>query len=856
METVMIKRNIIVKLFLGVLFVLAIEATAEQRDSRLFPTALGPGQVTADGRFEKETVIPREKLPRQVMSTDNARFKVDLDKLLEPHDMTWKDNMPSYFYDGAPLGNGDIGAIIYGYPDNLHIVLSKTDVWDRRNDVLDVTHFPGENYDQFRQTYFDNDEDGYVKLTNAAATARRGKTVALPHMTTCGQIQLCIDGGIRKRNVQMNVSLKEGLMNLIYNNKKIQAVVSREYDVLLVDIDRGKPKTIPGGPLTFNQYGTNPRLEQLPWELRRSPLEGNDNAECVSDGRFHFVTQRFRADGHYTIGVTFTNFDKEDSAILPTRIVGQLSEIQQRRCQMYATIVSSEDTQDTIAECKRRLQRAVSAGADKIIEKNNNWWRDYWMRGLASVADKAVEKWYYMSLYHCGAAYEPGRQSPGLQGVWCGYNFPQWCGDFHSNINIQSNYWGLMTNNRLDLMEPYISYYNRIADISRRMAKEYYKMRGLRFPHAGSIGGTELCMPGMYMLATDPCGSAWIGQLLWQYYQYSLDKNYLRKIAYPLLRDVALFYADFMVRDKKSGKWVLTPSLHMEKGHRKFGEPFYLWGDNSLWAQAFFRLGFNIAIEAAAALGVDEEYQALWRERLANMAEVPASKEGHWKYWDNHEIGGLFMLVMVYPAELVSRFHGPDKWQQQAMKTVDYYTDKGGRFSWPWCGGMNICGMLRLGKVDEAFAGASWKDTDNENGFVVVRRNAYIQTDHPAGMCRVLADMLVLGLDGTIHLFAGLPENQPARCLSLRAPGGFLITAEKRGTELDYAIIQPTAGKKLKLANPWNSTVTVTDLKNNKVVYTTEKPIIEVGLEIGHEYLIAKKGFDITDLVITDFGSY
>jgi len=846
-------RTIVLLSLLACIYACVQDAAGGQ--AKLFPTSLDYGTVDAAGQFEKATIIPQKSLPKEVMSPDSSRFKVDLDKLLAPHDMVWKNNLPSYFYDGAPLGNGDIGAIIYGHPNNLHIVLSKSDVWDRRNDVFDVTHLPGKDYNQFRQSYFDNDWPGYLKLNAAAAEARREKTLALPHMTTCGEIQLCIDGGLRETDIQMNISLKDALMNMTYSNRKIRAIVSRQYDVLVVDIDRGEPEVDPAGPVPANRYGSNAPLEQLPWELRRAPLEGNDNIECATDERFHFATQRFRAGGHYTIGVTFTNFNKEESAILPLRIVGNLSEVKQRRCQMYVAIVSSEDAEDTTAECKRRLQRAIAAGTDTIIREHLNWWQDYWMRGLASVADKAVEKWYYMSLYHCGSMFQPGRQSPGLQGVWCGSNFPTWCSDFHSNINIQSNYWGLPTNNRLDLMEPYISYYNRIADVARQTAKEYYRMRGLRFPHGGSIGGTELCRPDTNMLGTDPSGSAWIGLLLWQYYQYSLDKDYLRELTYPILRDIALFYADFMVHDAKTGKWVITPSVHCESKHLPAFEPFFFWGDNSLWAQTFFRVGFEIAIQAAAALDVDKEYQQLWREKLAEMAPPPVSKEGYWKNWDNHEMGDCFLLSMVYPGELVSRFHGPDNWRQQAMKTFEHYA---GTYDFinPWCGGFNVCGLLRLGKLDEAFRGAAWKDTDNKNGFVVMRDGDCFQTDHPAGMCRVLADMLVLGLDDTIYLFAGLPENQPARCLSLRGPGGFLITAEKRAAEPDYAIIQPTAGKKLKLANPWKSTATVTDMQNNKVVYTTEAPVIEVELETGHQYLIAKKGFDINTLPTVDFASY
>lgn len=848
-------------ILISVLALILVPEAMGQQD-KLFPTALDYGTVDPDGHFEKTPIVPSDSLPTQVMSPDNARFKVDLDKLLDPHNMTWKgEEMPVYFYDGALLGNGDMGVMIYGYPDNLHIVLSKTDVWDRRNDVFDANHLPGNDYNEFRQTYYDNDWQRYLELNAAAAKARREKTLALPHLTTCGQIQLCLDGSRRKRSPKMEVSLKEGLMNLTYSGRRVRALTSREYDVFVVDIDRGPPEVDPADPVLKNRYGSNAPLEQLPWEFRRTQLEGNDPVECVTDGRFHFATQRFRAGGHYTVGITFTSFDKEDSAILPTRIVGTLSEVQQRRCQMYVAIVSSEDTQDTTAECKRRLQRAVAAGADTIIEKHCNWWRDYWMRGLASVADKAVEKWYYMSLYHCGSIFQPGRQSPGLQGIWCGDDFSPWCGDFHSNVNIQANYWGLMTNNRLDMMEPFISHYRRTADIARQTAREYYKMRGLRFPHGGTIGGTELCRPDSNMLGMDPSCSAWLGHLFWQYYRYSPDKNYLCKVAYPILRDIALFHADFMVRDKKTGKWVITPSVHCESKHLPAFEPFFYWGDNSLWSQSFFRLGFRNAIQAAEILGVDEEYQTLWKERLANMAPPPVSKDGYWKNWDNHDMGNGYLLSMVFPAELVSRFHGPDEWRQQAMKTVEHY-DKD-VLTLPWFGGMNFFGLLRLGKVDQAFAGARWKDTRLEsgefisnNGLMASSKGAFFTADHPAGMCGVLADMLVLGLDGTIHLFSGLPKNQPARCLSLRAPGGFLITAEKRGTELDYAIIKPTAAKKLKIANPWNSAVTVTDLQNGTVVYTTEKPIIEVELEIGHDYLIAKKGLDTNSLPVVDFASY
>ena len=133
-------------------------------------------------------------------------------------------------------------------------------------------------------------------------------------------------------------------------------------------------------------------------------------------------------------------------------------------------------------------------------------------------------------------------------------------------------------------------------------------------------------------------------------------------------------------------------------------------------------------------------------------------------------MGNGYLLAMVFPAELVSRFHGPNEWRQQALETIKHYD----RSIVPaFFGGMGPCQLLRMGEVDAAFEGARWPKDWPTNGFTIARADAVFQADHAPGMCRTLADMLVLGLDGTIHLFAGIPEKEPARFLSLRHQGVF-----------------------------------------------------------------------------------
>jgi len=812
------------------------------------------------------------------MSPRNVRFRVDLDTLITPHDMVWKDRLPPDWYEGAPLGNGDIGVMVSGVPEALEFVLSKTDVWDRRND--DRSYFPGRDYNTFRQTYFDNNWEEYLRLEAEASLKRREKTLGLPHLTSCGRVLLRLDAGLKASRCEMRVNLKDGVMRLQYIDRTVTALTSRQYNVLLVDIDRGAPEVDPPDPVTMNRYGVHPPLEELPWELWRPPLEGNPGAVAHREGECHFITQKFEAGGQYTVGVTFTAFAGSRAHQLPGRLAGTLSGSQNRHCQMYVAVVSSEDAADTVAECRTRLQRAVDAGAATILARHLQWWHDYWMRGLASVGDRGVEKWYYVSLYLCGCLFRPGRQSPGLQGIWCGENFPRWCGDYHSNVNVQALYWGLMTNNRLDLMEPYLNHYHRTAGVARKMTREYYRMRGIRFPHMGSIGGQELSPPNM--LGTDPCGTAWVVQLFWQYYQHTMDRVFLRDIAYPLIRDAALFYSDFLTNDPRTGKWTIAPVVHFEARTNSPDQrtaspkPFEMWGTNSLYSQAMFRMAFQQAIQAAQALGVDEEHQREWRGKLDNLAPPPLAEGGYWKAWENHPPAygyHNFLLPMVFPAELVSRFHGPSGWLEQARKTWEHLKQSSQECNtgYAWCGGEGVCELLRIGAVEEAFHRARWPELEytgrrrvqrgmlvsfeeqQENGLSVNRSTPVLQVDHGPGMCRVLGDMLVLAPDGVIHLFAGIPDSMPARFLSLRAPGGFLITGEKRGREPDYILIQPTASRDLKLSNPWRGPVIVTDLSTRQSVHTTDQPVIETKLQIGREYLIARSGFVPDQLDMADF---
>lgn len=770
-----------------------------------------------------------------------ARFTVDLPELLAPHDMVWEEPLPSDWRYGAPLGNGDFGAVIYGSPRDLTIVIGKSDVWDRRND--ECSYHPGRHFAEVRQAYLDNDQAAFQRLQEEMAAKQPGEK---PHLTTCGSLRLHLDEGINALKPRLRVSLLDGTAHLNYDDREVVAAVSHAYDVLLLEIDRGVG--IPEINPYHECYDQRLPFDELPWEFIRPPLDHNPRIEFTMADGMYFATQHFVAGGGYTVGIAMTGAEGAEHVTLPGRLSGRISGFTDRKCQLYLTVVSTNDAENTVAVCRERLARAQEAGAEAILAAQRAWWEAYWQRGLASVGDRAVEKWYYRSLYLSGSMLRPGCQSPGLQGVWCGENYPWWFADYHSNINIQTVYWGLFANNRLDLVEPYLRLYQGFTAHAHEIAHDYYQMRGLKFPHAGSIGGHELTSASYTRLAIDPCESAWVAQLFWHYYRYTGDRAYLREIAYPIIRDAALFLTDYLVWDDERQGWCMPPVPHFEQDCLQMSG----WDDNTLYAQAFFRLGLGQAITAAETLEIDEAYREEWRDKLAHLVEPPVTPEGAWKPFAHRDpsFGGHnFLFPLLFPAEAVSVKHGPERWLAQAQRTWELFrgrTCSGGA----WCGGQGIAEILRLGEVETAFAAARWNDAFPPNGFVL--QSPFMQADHGPGMSRVLAEFMVLELDAVLHLFFGIPRELPARFRALRAPGGMLLTAEKRGETADYLLVYPTVDAILRLANPWPEAV-VTDLHDNAIITRGTDTIIQVALAAGREYLIAPPAFALDSLPVTGF---
>ena len=179
-----------------------------------------------------------------------------------------------------------------------------------------------------------------------------------------------------------------------------------------------------------------------------------------------------------------------------------------------------------------------------------------------------------------------------------------------------------------------------------------------------------------------------------------------------------------------------------------------------------FRGAFARAIAAAGVLGKDKELVDDWSQRLEQLPPLSVTADGYWKAWEDQEPyypNHNYLLPIAFPAELVSKWHGPREWLEQARRTWKHLEESedscfSGELGF---GGQGVCELLRIGEIDAAFERARLPQDEDaycRNGAVRLWQPGIFQMDQGPGMCRILADMMLLGLDDVIHLFPGIPQ--------------------------------------------------------------------------------------------------
>lgn len=526
---------------------------------------------------------------------------------------------------------------------------------------------------------------------------------------------------------------------------------------------------------------------------------------------------------------------------------------------LFLTVVSTRDVrgvrarpglrgQSIVEVAKARIRRARDMGYEALRAEHLAWWRNYWRRSWVVMNEQAGEFPWYFSIYKAGSARRPGSFPPGYAAPWRGKDNISW-GHLCFNYEKIKQELGDLVTNHGELLEPFLgTLWHTRKELSRR-TQAYFGIDGLCYPHAMSSRAT-LSHWGNTAMNVGTAGEA--VHHAWEYYAFTQDTEYLRRVGYPLLRDVAEFYRQYLQADE-NGQLSIFPSYFSE---------YLKFLTDTVTDQAMFRAVFTHAARAADILGVDADKAAAWRDAKKRLRPIFADGDGLWQMYDPKTSTGerlrykgnwsYLMLYPIYPGNLVNRWNGPEALREQAVATyqrlLSHHPDvwdksfsyidaarMGDRDYYPAMLQGALVSRTEFGNLDTSPEIQRWK----KRGWTVDTGAAF-----PAG---VLSEFLINSQFDEIRLFPAMPLKGHYAFHSLRARGGFLVSSEFRDGAVPYALIKSLAGNRCTVIQPFapGQTVHVRDLDTGRITaqyddVQAEQPMVFDTVK-GHIYAIERQ---------------
>ncbi|MBW9279964.1 glycosyl hydrolase family 95 catalytic domain-containing protein [Bacteroides fragilis] len=767
-------------------------------------------------------------------------------------------------FNGFPLGNGDLGGMLWFTDEGITLQLNKVDLYD--------------------------------KPVNGRMTLRSAGRVKVNLGVPCYSYMHLADfkACLSLQNADLKIK-----SSTAFADTEIASWIDANSNVWVIDCQADYKNSLPCGAIN--------RISLERWGSRdfggwygardRDVASGIGTAKVNRKGNDIILEEKFEGGLCFTVACRVLEApteiqrvsDRENSMIIPLS--------SKQKYKILISVASSNDSDHPTQEAISLLDKAEAKTITVLQKEHARWWSKFWSKSFVHLSDNYLENIYYIRRYLMGSSSRGKYPVPFNGGLWTtNYDHRQWTTPHH--WNTQESYWGLAVQNDCELLRPYIETYDNMIPQGEQLAKKKGTKGGLLITEAHDFSG-DMVSANWGNMTTNYTPASQISKIMWEYYAYTQDIEYLKTKIYPFMKEAAEFYLDFLQWDDTQKEFYIYPAQPYE----------HEWSSklkNTITDRYMIESLFKNCIKAAQDLHVDKLKIKQWKHVLSHLWAPPIldipekGKVFGLAFAENNEVYPDVKLniqgyhfdahtTAVFPAGVLGLDHKGSDYFEIARNIALQHPQNRNAIT----PGAIVSARLGLGdKVLERlrcsvnylqhFNQGLFYNLDHWHYFSryveqVPNAELYTQRDYiydsrltynrseagksgyrtkPFVQCGMetmgivgtaINEMLLQSHEGKIRVFPAMPSNFSA-AFTLRAEGAFIVSSVVDSLmTIPFVEIESLAGKECRIQNPWGDhLVQVMSQSNLNVnVKVNKDHVISFKTTVGESYIIKKKDVNV-----------